>query len=111
DFLGILQELVGVVERRQRVADFVREAGGEPAQGVEGQRLGPARDQRGVVQEHQRALAVAQQAGKAWQHLALLAAQAQRRVLALAAGPPLATALGPWPAPLRQGPAGAAPAP
>ena len=85
-----LQQLRGVVDRRQRVADLVREAGGEAPEGGQGQRFRAPRDLRGVVEEHQREVAVAEQSGEARQHLGLFAAQPQRQVGGLAVGAPRA---------------------
>ena len=62
---GLFQQLRRVADRRQRIADLVGEAGREAAERRQGQRLGVAREQRGVVEEDQRLVAVGEQAREA----------------------------------------------
>ena len=85
DVARFLQQLHRVVDRRQRVADLVGQAGREPAQGRQGQRFGTARDHGGVVQEHHGQVAVGQQPREAGLDLGLVGEQLQRGVINLPA--------------------------
>ena len=88
DVARLLQQLHRVVDRGQRVADFVGQAGREAAQRRQGQRLGAARNHGGVVQENHGQLAVGQQPGEAGLHLGLVGEQLQWGVVDLPAVAP-----------------------
>ena len=90
DVRRFFQQLRGVVDGRQRVADLVGQAGREPAHGREGQRFGAPRDHAGIVQEDQHQVAVGEQAHEARLHFGAVRAQLQRGFfLAPAAAPAL----------------------
>jgi hypothetical protein len=84
DVAGFLQQLGGVADRRQRVADLVGQAGREAPQRRQGQRFRAARRQRGIVQEHQHLVAAGQQPGEARQDFGQAGGQLQRYRLAVA---------------------------
>ena len=89
DVFGFLQQLHGVADRGERVADLVGEAGGEPAQRGQGDRLGALRHQRGVVEKDQRLVAAGQQPGEAGHDLGLVGRHLQRGFIAVAVAAPL----------------------
>ena len=89
-----LQQLGRVADRGQRIADLVGQAGGEAAEGGQGQRFGAARQLRGVVEEHQHLLALRQQAGEARQDFRQVGGELQRLRIRLALVAPALEARG-----------------
>ena len=92
DVRRLLHQLGGVADRGQGVADFVGQAGREPAQGGEGQRLRALGGDAGVVQEHQRLVVAGAQPGEARQHFGQAGRQLQGLRVQLAVVHPFAQA-------------------
>ncbi|CAH0179554.1 hypothetical protein SRABI35_01205 [Stenotrophomonas lactitubi] len=90
---AFLEQLYGVIDGRQRVADLVGEAGRETPHCRQGERFGAARDHAGIIQKHQHQIAAGQQPGEARLHFRLVGVELQRHfILRPAVAPPLQAA-------------------